>query len=106
MAKIGNIRFNFNSFPEGTEAKVYGSRVKALILARELTIPGSRGFGLPQDYVDMSPMDAVNELALELAEKMPTYIPEAEASSVTGNANLSGELDVTIFIERSDEEVD
>jgi len=50
--------------------------LKNLILSTEGTIPGSRGFGLSPEIVDLNPLDAKNILYASLDEKVETYIPE------------------------------
>ena len=50
--------------------------LKALILSPEGTIPGSRNFGLAGEFLSRPPNEAVNILAMELEEKVETFIPE------------------------------
>lgn len=105
MATIGTIQFNKN--PTGdTKAEVNSPRIKALILTREGTVPGSRSFGLGFEFFDKPAPDAINLLELELAEKMPIYTPEVEASGVEGDVNIDGTLNIKIHLTEGSEESD
>lgn len=104
MALIGTIQFN--ELPAGSKAAENSPRIKALLLTREGTVPGSRSFGLGFEFFDRPAPDAINLLALELAEKMPVYTPDVEASGVEGSITVDGSLNIKIHIEGSDESDD
>ncbi|MCI9100645.1 MAG: hypothetical protein HFH59_06940 [Lachnospiraceae bacterium] len=74
------------------------AQLRSLILARERTIPGSRGFGLSGDYLDMPAYEAVSEFGVELEEKTDTYIPEIDIKEVRVNADIDGRTDAQIFV--------
>lgn len=105
MTQIGTVQFN-EALPEGSKAARNSPRVKALILTREGTVPGSRSFGLGFEFFDRPAPDAINLLELELAEKMPVYTPEVEASGVEGDVNIDGTLNVQIHLTEGSESDD
>lgn len=76
------------------------SQLKTLTLSAEGTIPGSRGFGLPQNFISMNPREAENIIAIELEEKVAEFIPGITISNVSAEANIDGTLSVEIFVER------
>ena len=82
------------------EVERIDSQLKALILSAEGTIPGSRGFGLPQNFVSMNPREAANILAVELEEKVEEFIPEITIADVTAIPHRDGSMSVKIFVER------
>ncbi len=74
------------------------AQLRSLILARERTIPGSRGFGLNGDYLDMPAYEVVSEFGVELEEKTDTYSPEIDIKEVRVNADIDGRADAQIFV--------
>ena len=82
------------------EVERIDSQLKTLILSAEGMIPGSRGFGLPQNFISMNPREAANILAIELEEKVAEFIPEITISDVEAEANTDGTMSVEIFVER------
>ena len=82
------------------EVERIDSQLKALILSAEGTIPGSRGFGLPQNFVSMNPREAANIIAIELEEKVEEFIPDITISDVEARAKTDGSMAVKIFVER------
>lgn len=88
-----------SAMTEDVALQVY---VNAMLLAREGTIPGSRRFGLPQNYLAAPDADiALNILAIELQEKLDEYIEDVDVQSVTGEFDTDGHLKATIKVERS-----
>lgn len=85
-----------------TELEQIDVRLRTLIQCTELTIPGSRHFGLKRDYLDEPINVAANTFAIELQEKCDTYIPEISIASVVPSYDLSGKLELTINIDRGD----
>lgn len=79
------------------------AQLKTLVLAHEGTIPGSRGFGLPGDFLDLQPGEALNVFAIELEEKTAEYIPSITIDGVSGNLNMEGTWDVAISISGRDD---
>lgn len=75
-------------------------RLKTLILSMELTIPGSRAFGLPREFIDEPVSIARNTFAAELQEKVDRYIPEVSVRAVDMVYDLYGKLKLTVHIER------
>lgn len=76
------------------------AQLKALILTAEGSIPGSRGFGLPHDFISMRSRDAQNVIAIELEEKVAEFIPEITIASVKAEVSLDGKLTAQIQVER------
>lgn len=76
--------------------------LKALILSRERTIPGSRGFGLSGDYLDAPCYEAVSEFGVELEEKADEFIPEIDISEVKADADIDGAVDTQVFVKWRD----
>ena len=75
-------------------------RLRTLILCTENTIPGSRAFGLPRDYLDSNLNEAQNLFAIELQDKADRYVPEVSVESVSIDYDLHGLLSGTINVER------
>ena len=76
--------------------------IKTLMLAREGTIPGSRNFGLPQDFLDAPDSDiSLNIFATELQEKVDEYFDDVDIAGVTGEFSHDGKLIATAKVERS-----
>ena len=63
------------SSTEGLDIQRIDAELKALILATEGMIPGSRNFGLAGEFLTRPPLEAANLLAIELEEKVSEYIP-------------------------------
>lgn len=82
------------------DAQKYDAQLKALILAKEGTLPGSRGFGLSPNILDQGPTQSVNLLALELSEKVDRYIPAITVADVSSETNDKGIVKTQIHIER------
>lgn len=79
------------------------SELKALLLTVEGTVPGSRGFGLTGDFYERPAHEVPNILAMELEEKVETFIPEITIASVENNSEyMTSQLDLTIHIEGRD----
>lgn len=85
-----------------TELEQIDIRLRTLIQCTELTIPGSRRFGLARDYLDEPINVAVNTFAAELQEKCDIYLPEISIASVVPKYDLAGQLELTIKIDRGD----
>lgn len=77
-------------------------QLRTLLLTPEGTLPGSRSFGLPYEFIDMLPDDAVNELAIELEEKVDEFIPEISIAEVVAEPDIDGKNTIKIYIERRD----
>lgn len=75
------------------------SQLRALILSRERTIPGSRGFGLKGEFMDMLSLEAVNEFAIELEEKLDEFIPEISIAEVRADPGIDSIIKMQIFVE-------
>lgn len=82
------------------EVERIDTQLKALILSAEGVIPGSRGYGLPQNFISMNPREAANILAIELEEKVAQFIPDITISDVNAEANTDGTMSVEIFVKR------
>lgn len=78
------------------------ARLRALILSRERTIPGSRGFGLSGDFLDAPSYEAVSEFGVELEEKADEYIPEIDVAEVKADAGIDGAVGIQVFVKWRD----
>lgn len=91
------------SSTEGLDIQRIDAELKALILATEGMIPGSRNFGLAGEFLTRPPLEAANLLAIELEEKVPEYISEITIASVEMRPTKTlGSMSVTIYVERRD----
>lgn len=91
------------SSTEGLDIQHIDAELKALILATEGMIPGSRNFGLAGEFLTRPPLEAANLLAIELEEKVSEYIPEITIASVEMRPTKTlGSMSVTIYVERRD----
>lgn len=91
------------SSTEGLGIQRIDAELKALILATEGMIPGSRNFGLAGEFLTRPPLEAANLLAIELEEKVSEYIPEITIASVEMRPTKTlGSMSVTIYVERRD----
>lgn len=80
--------------------------LRALIVSIAGTIPGSRGFGLSADVVDLLPEEARNAFCAELDEKVEQYIPEIRIADVAFNSQMDGTTGLEIYVEINDEHED
>lgn len=85
---------------EPDELELANDIIEAMLITRKGSIPGSRGFGLTQIFVDMSGPDAINMITVELAEAMTEYIPSLELQDVKGTQDIEGVLSLDIYIGR------
>ncbi len=83
----------------GKEVERIHSQLRSLILSVERTIPGSRGFGMSDLFIDMSSPEAVNAFALELEEKVDKFIPEISIAGVYSQPNTNGINNLQIYVE-------
>ena len=91
------------SSTEGLDIQRIDAELKAVILATEGMIPGSRNFGLAGEFLTRPPLEAANLLAIELEEKVAEYIPEITIASVEMRPTKTlGSMSVTIYVERRD----
>ena len=79
-------------------------QIKTLITTIEGTMPGSRGFGMSGDFIDMPPDESINEFAVDLQEKIDTFIPGIEVQEIKKEENENGEITTKIYIERSEKD--
>ena len=101
MKEIDKITVTSNT--EGLDIQRIDAELKALILATEGMIPGSRNFGLAGEFLTRPPLEAANLLAIELEEKVSEYIPEITIASVEMRPTKTlGSMSVTIYVERRD----
>ena len=93
-------KINITSLGDSSLVQEIDVRLRTLILCTENTIPGSRAFGLPGDYIDANLNEAQNLFAIELQDKVDKYIPEISIESVAIDYDLQGLLSGTINVER------
>lgn len=85
-----------------TREEALSHEINALLLAREGTIPGSRNFGLKQDYLS-APGSAItlNVLGMELQEKLDIYFDGVDVKSITGTTDTDGHFRANVSVEDS-----
>lgn len=99
VSNTGTVDFLDAQKMNSDEALSY--QVNMLLLAREGTIPGSRNFGLRQDYLSAPAADiALNALGIELQEKIGLYIDDVEVGEIRGEADTDGHLNAVVTVER------
>lgn len=87
-----------NEMPRADLVK-YKAELEALIANIEGTIPGSRGFGLQNQYIDAPPGDIANSLVVELADKVDSFIPEISVDQVdVAETGADGNVSVNLTI--------
>lgn len=91
---------------EQDELQRIDTQLRALILTPESSLPGSRGFGLPYDFMDVIPAESVNLFAVELEEKVQEFIPGIQIAEVKMEATMDGDVRIKIFVEGSEVEDD
>ena len=74
--------------------------IEAMLITRELSIPGSRGFGLSHGFIDMPVPDAINMITVELMDKMDEYMPEVELQDIKGESDIYGNVVLDIYVGR------
>lgn len=90
---------HFKGFDNTTELESISERLNNLMLCAEGTLPGSRGFGLPDDFISLQAPQALNLFAVELQEKADVYVPEVTIKEVKGAADSDGNLAMSIEVE-------
>ena len=98
MKEIDNIEIKSTAGLPDVEK--YNLQLKALITTKEGTLPGSRGFGISPDILDLGPEQSINLLTLELSEKVDQYIPDITVSGVDRSSSAKGVVKTKIHIER------
>ena len=86
------------------ELERVNAQLTALIVSHEGAIPGSRGFGLPAEFLDLGPEESLNAFAIELQEKAAEYVPGVSIEGVEGDVSLMGTGDIKISIAKEDTE--
>lgn len=85
----------------------YKAELETLISNIEGTIPGSRGFGLSNNYLDNTPGNLANDLAVELADKCEEYIPEISVDQVSlSEIGTDGTVSIALSISTKEDETD
>ena len=79
------------------------SQLRSLILSTERAIPGSRGFGLKDNFLDLISPDAVNEFGIELEEKEDKFIPEISIAGIYLEPDINGDNVFQIYVEWRDD---
>lgn len=72
--------------------------IRALLITRKGTIPGSRSFGLPGQFVDAPEPEAANMVAVGLAEALTEYAPEVSVDRVEINGQVDGSLGLKVYV--------
>lgn len=104
MAKISGVSFSGLDVFSEEEAGIVRQRVTNLLTHRELMLPGNRGFGMNDTYVDDNPDDMQNSFAMDLYEKMETFIPDIDVSEIRWDEaeGLNGTYRPTLVLDRKE----
>lgn len=98
------IRINQTKDADGSiepdELELANDIIEAMMITRKGSIPGSRGYGLTQIFIDMPGPDAINMITVELAEAMDEYIPSLELQDIKGTQDEEGVLELDIYLGR------
>lgn len=77
----------------------YKGEFEALLASIAGTIPGSRGFGLQNRYIDEPPVNIINSLVIDLADKCDEFIPAISVDQVKIlGTNVSGNVSLELII--------
>ena len=85
---------------EPDELELANDIIEAMMITRKGSIPGSRGYGLAQIFIDMPGPDAINMITVELAAAMDEYIPSLELQDIKGTQDEEGVLELDIYLGR------
>ena len=104
MAKISGVSLSGLDVFSEEEAGIVRQRVTNLLTHRELMLPGYRGFGTNDTYVDDNPDDMQNSFAMDLYEKMETFIPDIDVSEIRWDEaeGLNGTYRPTLVLDRKE----
>lgn len=80
-------------------------RVKNLLSRTENMLPGSRGFGMNDDYLDEPPEEFQDDFAMDLYDKVDKYIKNVDIQDIEWQELESrpGVYKVLITLERKNE---
>ena len=81
---------------EPDELELANDIIEAMMITRKGSIPGSRGYGLTQIFIDMPGPDAINMIT----EAMDEYIPSLELQDIKGTQDEEGVLELDIYLGR------
>lgn len=77
--------------------------VRALIATMQTTLPGSRGFGVPIDVVDLPPEEFRDEFGIALNEELEEYIPEIKLAGMEMRYDPDAKVPLKLEFEYSGE---
>lgn len=81
--------------------RVIDAVIRALLITRQGTIPGSRDFGLSGVFIDAPQPTALNLLAVDLAEGISKYAPEVQLDRVEISSTEEvpdGAVGITVYV--------
>ncbi|MBR2256535.1 MAG: hypothetical protein IJ899_04170 [Blautia sp.] len=90
---------NFSGMDNTTGMESIQERLDNLMMCAEGTLPGSRDFGLPDEFISTPSPAAINLFAIELQEKADKYVPEVIIKSVKGEYDTDGHLAISVEVE-------
>lgn len=73
-------------------------QIRMLLLVRKRTMPGSRGFGLACEFLDMVGPSAINTFAVEFEDALSEFIPQVTCERVTGEVGVTGKTPITVYL--------
>lgn len=89
----------FKGLDNQTNMESIEERLNNLMLCAEGTLPGSRSFGLRDEFISLQSPQAINLFAVELQEKADIYVPEVIIKNVRGIADSNGNVIMSIELE-------
>ena len=80
-------------------------RVRSLLSRTIRTLPGSRGLGMDDQYLDYPPQTAKNMFAIDLYEKVNKFIPDVDIEDIewVELEEMPGRYKIHIKLERNED---
>lgn len=104
MATLKEIKLQGLDVDDGSEeAKEIYAQLTNLLTHTENMIPGSRAFGMNDEYLDDSLEELQNEFATDLYDKVDRFIPTIDIPEIKWDKIGDGAYRATIVIERKEE---
>ena len=94
-AKIKLVGFDYE---DATIIEEINRNLSTLISTPAGTCAGDRNYGINGSFVGLPAAIAENQLAIELAEKIPKYEPRVDVLNVSCSSDLNGRLTAVITI--------
>lgn len=80
--------------------------LQTLLLTRRGTLPGSRDYGLRQNFLDYVTPASINQMGVELSEAIDRWVPDVRLQGLSNTADELGSVDqVTLMLELREDAV-